>query len=102
MQQGRHSRSPKAAALFGALLLLPFVAANAIVGYRLEPFSSFIRPGLNTSRFEYGLLAFVLGCMPVGAFIAARPLFDKRAHPTRRVYLAERRSLGGTYPARNH
>ena len=85
--QGRQSRSPKAAALVGGLLLLPFVAANAIIANRIEPFFSFIRPGLNTSPFEYGLLAVVLGCMPVGAFIAARPIFEKSAHPHRRVYL---------------
>ena len=87
MQQSRQSRSPKAAALFGGLLLFPFVAANAIIGNRIEPFFSFIRPGVNTSPFEYGLLAVVLGCMPVGAFIAARPLFEKSAHPKGRIYL---------------
>jgi hypothetical protein len=87
MQQSRQSRNPKAAALFGGLLFLPFVAANAIIANRIEPFFSFIRPGLNTSPFEYGLLAVVLGLMPVGAFIAARPLFDKSTYPRGRDYL---------------
>lgn len=87
MNNVRHGRSPRASALVGGLLLLPFLAANAIVGNRIEPFFSFIRPGSHTSQLEYGLLAVVLGCIPVGAFIAARPLFDKTVQPTRRMYL---------------
>lgn len=35
----------KTAALIGGLFMAPFVAANAMVGHRIEPFFSFIRPG---------------------------------------------------------
>jgi hypothetical protein len=40
---------PAFAAVAGSLFLLPFFAANAIVGNRIEPFFSLIRPGLHTS-----------------------------------------------------
>ena len=45
----------KAAAVIGGLFLAPFIATNAIVAHRIEPFFSFIRPGLQTSPFEYVL-----------------------------------------------
>ena len=54
----------KTAALIGGLFVAPFVAANALVGHRVEPFFSFIRPGPQTSPFEYVLLGLVLGCLP--------------------------------------
>jgi hypothetical protein len=87
MLESRQTRSPLAAALAGGLLMLPFVAANAIVGSRIEPFFSFIRPGPHTSPFEYLLLFAVLGSLPVGAAIAARPLFERGADGKRRIYL---------------
>lgn len=79
--------NPKSSALIGGLLMVPFVAANSIVGNRIEPFFSFIRPGLHTSAFEYMLLFVVIGCLPVGAFIAARPIFERGADGKRRIYL---------------
>jgi hypothetical protein len=79
--ESQHTGNPKLAALIGGLFTMPFVAANAIVGNRIEPFFSFIRPGPHTSAFEYVLLVAVLGCLPVGAFIAARPLFGRAADP---------------------
>ena len=78
---------PGATALIGGLFIVPFGAANAIVGNRIEPFFSFIRPGPHTSTFEYVLLAVVLACLPVGAFIAAQPML-KRGADGRRVHLA--------------
>jgi hypothetical protein len=87
MLESRKTRGPLAAALTGGLLMLPFVAANAIVGSRIEPFFSFIRPGPRTGAFEYLLLFVALGCLPVGAAIAARPLFERGADGKRRIYL---------------
>lgn len=72
-------RNPNVAALTGALYALPLLAANAIVAQRIEPFFSVIRPGPHTSSFELVVLAVVLVCLPVGAYVAARPLLDPRA-----------------------
>jgi hypothetical protein len=65
---------PRVAAVLGALCLLPFVAANAVVGNRIEPFFSLIRPGVRTSPREYVLLAVLLVLIAIGACIAARPM----------------------------
>ena len=65
-------------ALLGASLALPFLIVNAIVGNRVEPFFSMIRPGLHTSGFEYVLLTVLLLCLPAGAFIALRPILVGR------------------------
>ena len=65
---------PALTAMTGALFILPLLVANAIVGSRIEPFFSLIRPGLHTSGREYVLLAVVLLLIPVGAFVAARPM----------------------------
>jgi len=78
---------PVAAAFTGGLFMVPFAAANAIVGNRIEPFFSFIRPGPHTSAFEYVLLAVILACLPVGAFIAARPMLKRGADGGWRVHL---------------
>ena len=82
------------AALLGGLCVLPFLTANAIVGNRIEPFFSFIRPGPHTSGFEYVLLTVVLGLIGVGAFIAGRPLFDRSVSHTTGVLI-----LNGTVSA---
>ena len=79
--------NPRSAALVGLLFLAPFVLLNAIVGNRIEPFFSLIRPGLHTSPFEYILLVIVLLLIPVGSFIAIRPLFQRRAEGKRIFYL---------------
>lgn len=94
MPEARGGSSPNAAALLGGLCFLPFVAANAIVANGIEPFFSFIRPGPHTSSFELVLLVVVLGCIPAGAFIAARPLLDRSARPGPRTFL-----LNGTLAA---
>lgn len=81
------STHPKLAALTGGLLIVPFVVLNAIVGNRIEPFFSLIRPGIHTSALEYVLLAVVLLLMPVGSFVAMRPMLGKRADGKRRLHL---------------
>ena len=85
---------PTASAILGASFVLPFFAANAVVANRIEPLFSFIRPGAHTSSFELVLLGVVLACIPVGAFSAARPLFDRSADRPMRTYL-----LNGTISA---
>ncbi len=59
---------------------------NAIVANRIEPYFSLIRPGPHTSPREYVLLFVVVCLIPVGAFVAARPLLRKEADGTRRFY----------------
>ena len=87
MHGSQRTNNPKAAALLGSVGTLPLIAANAIVGNRIEPFFSFIRPGPHTSIMEYVLLGFGFACLPIGAFIAARPLCDRDADGRRRLYL---------------
>ena len=77
----------KSAALAGFLFALPFLVMNTIVGSRMEPFYSLIRPDAYTSPFEYVLLAVILLLLPVGAFIAVRPVFRKGANGERKFYL---------------
>lgn len=69
---------PAFAALTGTLFMLPLLVANTIVGNRIEPFFSLIRPGLHTSPREHALLVFVLLLLPAGAFIALRPVLNRR------------------------
>ena len=78
--------NPRLAGILGSLFLLPFLTANAIVGGRIEPFFSLIRPGTHTSPREYVLLAVVLLLIPVGAFLAARPMFRRGDDGSRRFY----------------
>lgn len=84
----RHTRGmtgkPGLAALGGLLCLAPFAVANAIVAKQVEPFFSWIRPGPHTSPQELVLLAIVLCLMPVGAYVAARPLWRRDANGRRR------------------
>ena len=82
----RMTTNPTLAALSGVLLVLPFVTLNSIVGNRIEPFFSFIRPGIHTSSLEYVLLFIVLLLIPLGAFLTARPLLQKGADGKRRFY----------------
>ena len=80
--------NPKSAALVGFLLILPFLFLNMVVARRMEPLFSLIRPGLHTSPHEYVLLAFVLLLIPVGAFIAIRPMLQRGSDGKRKFYLA--------------
>jgi hypothetical protein len=79
--------NPISAALVGLLFMAPFVFLNAIVGNRIEPFFSLIRPGIHTGPYEYPLLFFVLLLIPVGSFIAIRPMFQQEAEGKRKFYL---------------
>jgi len=78
--------NPRSAALAGFLFALPFLVMNTIVGSRLEPFYSFIRPDTHTSPFEYVLLAVILLLLPLGAFIAVRPMYQKGVDGKRKFY----------------
>ncbi len=80
------TRRPAFAAVTGSLFLLPFLAANAIVGNRIEPFFSLVRPGLHTSPREYVLLGVVLLLILVGAAVAARPMLGRDDDGNRRFY----------------
>jgi len=82
----RLATHPGLSAATGAMLMLPFLAANAIVGHRIEPFFSLIRPGPQTSAREYVLLAVVLLCLPAGAFVALRPMLGRGPDGRRRIY----------------
>lgn len=79
---------PAVAVLAGLSLLVPFLAANAIVANRLEPFFSMIRPGPHTSQREYVLLAIVLLLIPAGAVGAMLPSFGRDSTGRRRFYIA--------------
>lgn len=57
----------------GLLFALPFATLNLIVAKRVDPFFSWIRPGLHTSPLEYGLLAMTLLLLPAGAMQALGP-----------------------------
>ena len=74
-------------ALMALLFTLPFLFLNAIVSNRIEPFISVIRPGPDTSMLEIGLLIIVLLLLPTGAYIAARPMFQKTADGKVKLYL---------------
>jgi len=79
--------NPKSAALIGLLFTTPFVLLTTIAENRIEPFFSLIsliRPG---SPFEYILLFTILLLIPVGSFIAIRPMFQKGAEGKRKFYL---------------
>lgn len=78
------STRPGGAAVLGALCLVPFAVANAIVANRIEPFFSVLRPGAHTSGGEYLLLAVLLLLMPAGAYVALRPALRRGADGKRR------------------
>lgn len=75
-------------ALFGLLLALPFLALNAIVAMRIEPFLSLLRPGAHTSPAEYVLLPVTLLLILLGSWAAARPVLRERKWYTINVLVA--------------
>ena len=79
---------PRSAAFIGLLFLTPFLFLNAVVGSRIEPFFSMIRPGAHTSTFEYILLFSVLLLIPIGSLIAIRPMLQKGSKGKRKFYWA--------------
>lgn len=84
----RLTNRPATAALAGLALIIPFLAANAVVANRIEPFFSLVRPGPHTSPREYVLLTAVLLLMPVGALIAMLPALALDSGGRRRFYAA--------------
>jgi hypothetical protein len=58
-----------------------------MIGNRVEPFFSLIRPGSQASPLEIGLLAVVLLLLSVGAWIAVRPILRKRSDRKRIFYV---------------
>lgn len=78
--------NPRSAAFIGLLFVVPLIVLNKIVGDRIEPFFSLIRPGIHTSPLEYVLLPIVLFLLPVGAFIAVRPMLRNGAEGKRKLY----------------
>lgn len=80
---------PRRAAFVGLLFVVPFFTVNTIVGARIEPFYSLLRPaGFHTGPSEYILLFVLLLLLPLaGAFIAARPMFGKKPEGEKRFYL---------------
>ena len=87
--------TPTLAAVRGILLVLPFVGLNAVVGNRIEPFFSLIRPGVHTSRLEYVLLFAVVILIPVGAFLTAQPML-RRGTDGKRRFCRECRARGAS------
>lgn len=81
--------NPNKSALIGILFFLPFLIMNAIVGSRIEPFYSFLRPegAVRTGIFEYALLAILFLLILFGAFVAARPMLQKGVDGKRKFYL---------------
>lgn len=81
--------NPKFAAFVGFLFVLPFLIMNAIVGSKIEPFYSFLRPeGFQTGIGEYVLLFILLFLLPlIGAFVAIRPMLQKGADGKRKLFL---------------
>jgi hypothetical protein len=79
--------NPWSAALTGFLCSMPFIMMNALVANQVEPFLSWIRPTGHTSSIEYGLLAFVLLLLPLGAFITLRPMLPKDGNGNRKLYI---------------
>lgn len=77
---------PGAAALVGVLCAFPFVFLNFIVGNRIEPLYSLIRPGIHTSALEYILLHVIILLIPVGASMALVPALQKGANGKRKLY----------------
>jgi hypothetical protein len=83
----RLSSRPVAAALAGLLCVLPFAVLDAIVANRVEPFITLLRPDTHTSTREIVLFTFVLLLLPLGAFVALRPLLRKDPAGKRRFFL---------------
>ena len=77
-------KRPASAALVGLALLLPLLLLNAIVGNRIEPFFSVLRPGSESSIREYISLSVALLLLPVGAWLALAPMIRKAGDAGRR------------------
>lgn len=65
---------PWLAAAAALLFVVPFLALNHIVVFRLDPVFSWLRPGAHTSAQEVVVLWAALGLLLVGAVVALLPL----------------------------
>jgi len=70
--------SPGIAAAAGLACLAPLLAMNAVVSLRLEPYLTWLRPDTHSNPREWTLIVIALLLMPLGAFLAARPLWTQR------------------------
>lgn len=71
----RLAARPWLAALIGASAMLPLVALNTVVVYRLDPWFSIIRPGVHTGPFEFPILIAAILLLPLGAVVSLSPLW---------------------------
>ncbi|MGH7598481.1 MAG: hypothetical protein ACREOI_19160 [bacterium] len=82
---------PKSAALLAFLLFLPAMLLNTIAANEIEPFFTFFKVGTSGGFWAnpIGYLAIIvcLLLLPVGGVIAIRPMIQKGADGTRRLYL---------------
>ena len=76
---------PRSAALVGLALVVPLFLLNTIVGDRIEPWFSLLRPGGGSSVREYILLSVALLLLPVGAWLALTPMIRKPGDTRRRI-----------------
>jgi hypothetical protein len=67
---------PTSRALLGLFWALPFVLLNMIVGKRIEPFISWLRPTAFPTLREYIAFLVAVSLLLVGAFISAQSLFE--------------------------
>lgn len=74
-------------AFWGLSLLLPFIILNGIVSNRIEPFFSWIRPGLYTGHLEYIVLFGVILLIPLGVYIAIHPMLQRVEKGQQQYYL---------------
>ena len=77
---------PRSAALIGFALLLPLIVLNAIVGNRIEPWFSMLRPGSGSSTREYVVLVLALLLLPIGAWVALAPMIRNRRESGLRIH----------------
>lgn len=70
---------PHLMAAAGLLSLAPFAIANWIIVHHVEPWFTWIRPGIHTSALEYALIAALLLLMPAGAVAAVSPMLPGTA-----------------------
>ncbi|MGB4780397.1 hypothetical protein [Microbacterium sp.] len=91
--------SPLAFALLGLMHVAPLLLLNAVVGARIEPLFSLIRPGSRTSPQELVVLSLALVLILVGALVAVTPLRRGGRRQGPRELGAAAVVLGGTSAA---
>lgn len=84
--------NPNRAALIGLLFFAPFFVLNLLVGQDNAAIDTFFRsvfslPGIRTNPLGHLVFAVCVLLIPIGSVIALRPVFQRRAGGTRRVYV---------------